>query len=372
MTERYIVIGAGILGASTAYHLAKAGKEVIVVDREDDGQATAVAAGIICPWLSLRRNKRWYRLASGGAGYYPELVKELEDMGETNTGYKQVGAIKMHQKEEKARDMYERALQKKEYTPEMGEVTYLPHGEPKNYFPPLDEAYAGVHVSGAARVNGREVRDALVRAAKKLGVKFVPGTAELLYKEEQVYGVSVEGEEYEAEQVIAANGAWAKELLDPLGLHVDAGPQKALIAHLDVPDTDTGDWPVLLPPGNKYMLAFDGGRLVSGATQSSDEGFDHGVRASLLQEIIGKMIEVAPGLENMEFHAAKIGFRPYTPGSMPVYGKAPGYEGLYIANGLGASGLTAGPYVGAELARLVMGEETELDPADYTIEQIME
>lgn len=371
MTERYIVIGAGILGASTAYHLRKQGKNVTVIDREDDGQATAVAAGIICPWLSLRRNKRWYRLASGGARFYPELVRELEEMGETETGYKQVGAIKMHQKEEKARDMYERALAKQEYTPEMGEVTYLEHGKPKEYFPPLDEGYAGVHVSGAARVNGLEVRDALIRAGKKLGVEFIDGSAELLYEGNRVYGASVDGVAYEADQVIAANGAWAKELLDPLGLQVDAGPQKALIAHLDVPGVETGDWPVLLPPGNKYMLAFDGGRLVSGATQSSDEGFDHGVSASLLQEIIGKMIEVAPGLEKMEFHAAKIGFRPYTPGSMPVYGKAPGYEGLYIANGLGASGLTAGPYIGAELARLVTGEETELDPADYTIEQIM-
>ncbi|AKG05454.1 oxidoreductase [Salimicrobium jeotgali] len=372
MTERYIVIGAGILGASAAYHLRKAGKEVTVIDRNDDGQATAVAAGIICPWLSLRRNKRWYRLASGGARYYPELVRELEDMGETNTGYKQVGAIKMHQKEEKARDMYERALAKKEYTPEMGEVTYLDHGKPKEYFPPLDEAYAGVHVSGAARVNGREVRDALIRAGKKLGVTFVEGSAELLHKENRVCGASVDGTHYEADQVIAANGAWAKELLSPLGLHVEAGPQKALIAHLDMPGADTGNWPVLLPPGNKYMLTFEDGRIVSGATQSSDEGFDHGVRASLLQEIISKMIEVAPGLENMEFHAAKIGFRPYTPGSMPVYGKAPGVEGLYIANGLGASGLTAGPYIGAELARLVIGEETELDPSDYTVEQIME
>lgn len=61
--SRYIVIGAGILGAATAYHLAKLGADVVVVDRKDAGQATDAAAGMICPWLSQRRNKAWYRLA---------------------------------------------------------------------------------------------------------------------------------------------------------------------------------------------------------------------------------------------------------------------------------------------------------------------
>jgi D-amino-acid dehydrogenase len=72
--QKIIVIGAGILGASTAYHLAKSGAEVIIVDRHDRGQATYAAAGIVCPWLSQRRNKAWYQLAIGGARYYPDLI----------------------------------------------------------------------------------------------------------------------------------------------------------------------------------------------------------------------------------------------------------------------------------------------------------
>lgn len=63
--KSHIVIGAGILGASAAYHLAKAGAKVTVIDRKDPGQATDAAAGIICPWLSQRRNKAWYALAKG-------------------------------------------------------------------------------------------------------------------------------------------------------------------------------------------------------------------------------------------------------------------------------------------------------------------
>lgn len=59
--KSYIVVGAGILGASTAYHLAKAGANVTIVDRQQVGQATDAAAGIVCPWLSQRRNKAWYK-----------------------------------------------------------------------------------------------------------------------------------------------------------------------------------------------------------------------------------------------------------------------------------------------------------------------
>ena len=89
--KKVIVVGSGILGASTAYQLAKRGAEVILVDRGDIGQATDAAAGIICPWLSQRRNQDWYQLAKAGARFYPELIEELQSEGETETGYARVG-----------------------------------------------------------------------------------------------------------------------------------------------------------------------------------------------------------------------------------------------------------------------------------------
>lgn len=70
--KKVIIIGAGILGASTAYQLAKLGAKVLIIDRKDKGQATDAAAGIICPWLSQRRNQVWYRLAKAGARFTPD------------------------------------------------------------------------------------------------------------------------------------------------------------------------------------------------------------------------------------------------------------------------------------------------------------
>ncbi|MGH9120106.1 MAG: FAD-dependent oxidoreductase, partial [Acidimicrobiales bacterium] len=47
---RVVVVGAGVVGASTAYHLASAGADVVLVDRGDHGQATAAGAGVVFPW----------------------------------------------------------------------------------------------------------------------------------------------------------------------------------------------------------------------------------------------------------------------------------------------------------------------------------
>ena len=63
MQKKIIIIGSGIIGASTAYYLAKQGAEVIIIDRKQKGQATDAAAGIVCPWISQRRNKAWYQFS---------------------------------------------------------------------------------------------------------------------------------------------------------------------------------------------------------------------------------------------------------------------------------------------------------------------
>lgn len=363
----YIIVGAGILGASTAYHLAKAGANVTLVDRGDAGQATDAAAGIVCPWLSQRRNQAWYQMVKGGARYYGDLIKQLEEDGETDTGYKRVGAISLHTDDAKLDKMEERAYKRREDAPEIGDISRLSPAETKKLFPALSEQYASVHISGAARVNGRALRQALVNGAQKHGAAFLQGNASLVYKDNEIMGIKLEEKTLLADQVIVTAGAWANELVEPLGVNFLVTYQKAQIVHLHMPGTDTGSWPVVMPPNDQYILAFEDGRIVAGATHENDTGLDCRVTAGGLHEILDKALAVAPGLANSTMLETRVGFRPFTPGFLPVIGALPGCKQLLVANGLGASGLTAGPYLGAELARLALGQPTELDLSLYDV-----
>lgn len=365
--QKIIVIGAGILGASTAYHLVKAGVEVTIVDRHDRGQATRAAAGIVCPWLSQRRNKAWYQLVKGGARYYPSLIKQLEEDGECDTGYNRVGAICLHTEKEKLEQMADRAKKRREDAPEIGEITILSPAETRRLFPPLAEEYGSVYVSGGARVNGHAICQSLIRAAMKNGARFISGDASLVCEDKNVKGVQVEGETLLADKVIVTGGAWASELLKPLGIQYAVTPQKAQIIHLELPEADTGDWPVVMPPTNQYILTFEAGKVVLGSTHENEAGFDPRVTAGGVHEILEKALAIAPGLSNAMLLETKVGFRPFTPGFLPIIGEMPTMSNLLLANGLGASGLTSGPYLGAEMAKLALGEELEIDLHLYDV-----
>jgi D-amino-acid dehydrogenase len=362
-----IVVGAGILGASTAYHLAKMGAKVSLVDRKDPGQATDAAAGIVCPWISQRRNKAWYQLAKGGARYYPQLIKQLEEDGETETGYKRVGALSLHTDQGKLVKMAERALKRREEAPEIGDIIILSPEETKKLFPPLSEEYGSVYVSGGARVNGRALRNALVAGAKKHGAAVLNGHASLLLEGKRITGLRLNQDNLKADLVIVTGGAWAAELLQPLGVKFLVRPQKAQIVHLDMPGLDTGGWPVVMPPNDQYILSFEGGRVVVGATHEDVAGFDRRVTAGGINEVLGKALQVAPGLAEGTLMETRVGFRPFTPGFLPIIGAMPHYEGLLVSNGLGASGLTSGPYLGAELANLALGLGTEINLENYNV-----
>jgi D-amino-acid dehydrogenase len=137
-------------------------------------------------------------------------------------------------------------------------------------------------------------------------------------------------------------------------------------------DNNTGDWPVVMPPNDQYILSFENGQVVIGTTHEDDEIFDTRVTAGGIHEILEKGLRIAPGLNSSALLDIRVGFRPYTPGFLPIIGPMPEVEGLFVANGLGASGLTAGPYLGKELAKLVIGDPLEIDLGKYNVDGAIE
>ena len=83
------------------------------------GQATKAAAGIICPWLSQRRNKDWYQLVSHGAAYYPQLMDQLRADGVSELPYEQVGAYIFKHTEKQLAKVEEMAVERRVDAPMM-------------------------------------------------------------------------------------------------------------------------------------------------------------------------------------------------------------------------------------------------------------
>lgn len=368
--KKVIIIGAGILGATAAYRLAKAGVEVTVIDQQIAGRATQGASGVICPWLSKRRNKAWYELAKQGARLYPKLMKELAEDGQQHTGYRRTGALFLRNSKEKLQEFQKMALNRREDAPEIGDISLLSPQQATALFPPLKESYGAVHIAGGARVDGSQLVCSLLKSAQHYGAHTINGQAALLRVGDVVHGVKVNDQSIQSDAVIAVNGAWMRALLVEIGISFQGSFQKGQLLHLQMPQLDTSSWPVVLPPSGQSIVSFDD-HLVIGASHENDVAFDKRITAGAMQDVLSKALKFAPGLKEAEILEAKYGFRPFTPDFLPVFGPVPGINGLYLGNGLGASGMTTGPFIATMLADMVQGKTPEIDVDAYAVANVI-
>lgn len=354
---RVVVVGAGIVGASTAFHLVEAGVETVVVDQTHPGQATMAGAGIVCPWPTSATDPDFVALYCAGAGATARLVERLGELGETDTGYGRVGAIVLAETDGEL-EATERLVHARS-TPESdaGEILRLTGTECRERFPPLRDDHAGLFIGGAARLDGRRFTESLLRAAH---LEPREGRAELATRDECVRGVVLDGELIEADAVVLAGGAWTADLLAEHHVMVDVEPQKGQIVHLRVvgpagTPAPTGEWPTILPPGPHYLVPFDGGRVVCGATRETGSGFDTTVTVGGQREVLAAAIRWAPGLADAAIIEVRVGLRPLARSGRPTIGPVPHIERLFVGTGMGAGGLTIGPHAGRLLADHVLG-----------------
>src|SRR5262249_47694448 len=230
---------------------------------------------------------------------------------------------------------------------EVGQVRLLKPGGPRELFPYLDSALAGIYLSGAARMSGESFRMALVSAALKAGARQFSGTGTLHRSGHRIVGGNVDGELIAAATGINAAGAWAADLCRPLGLHVGVEPQRGQILHLTVPNAATEALPLIIPVlSDYYLLGFPDSRIVMGATRENGSGFDFRVTAGGVAEILQEGLRIAPDLKMATLAEIRVGFRPMTKDGLPLLGRPLSTTGLVMATGLGRYGLTVGPYAG--------------------------
>lgn len=368
-----IVIGGGILGMSTAYHLVDAGANTLLVDRGDEGRATDAGAGILSPETNSRDPESWFELAMAAVSYYPILVQALDAEQEHDTGYARCGALIVAVSEDEG-EPFEAAQrlifarQERRGLPRPADLHTLTSDEAQARFPALAPVFGAISNRLAARVDGRLLNRALRAAAEMKGLTIRQGNAErLILQGGAVTGVIVDGDTLRAGATALAGGAWSSGFGMQLGIDIPVAPQRGQIIHLALPETDTSTWPIVSAFHGHYMVPWPDRRVVVGATRETGSGFNPQPTAQGVREVLDEALRVAPGLAPGIIRDIRVGLRPLTADTMPVLGTVPHVSGIFLATGHGPTGLTLGPYSGKIVADLMLGHESPSDISAFHV-----
>jgi len=363
-----VVVGGGIVGASTAYHLARSGTRTLLLDRRDEGRATDAGAGIVAPATSSRTDDAdWFQFAVDSFEYYRPLVDRLETESDGATGVARTGLLAVAVDESDV-DRFETRLSAIERRsegighPEPGTVEEIDPRLASELFPPLADARRVFKYDRAMRVDGTRLTTALQRAGERHGLAITHEDVTGIEVEDgQVTGVVGRHDRYEADAVVVAGGAWSRDFGDQLGVDVPVEPQRGQLVHLALSEADPVDWPIVTGFRDHYLVPWPDGRIVAGATRESDVGFDPRTTPDGVRTVLDAALRLAPGLGDATFRDVDVGLRPASPDGLPILGPVPDVDGAFLATGHGPTGLQIGPYSGRLVAQTVRGETPESD-----------
>lgn len=360
------IVGGGIVGATAAYYLARAGFSVSLFD-DKEGQATSAAAGIICPWFTLRRNKPWYYLVSNGAEFYRKLVADLEEDGFlTNDIFYESGAMIIRKNQASIDRDAANTVQKLKDSPSIQATFSVPAQQTKDYFPLLSTAFDATFVQGGARVDGRLLVNTLIQAFIHHGGHYYQERVRLKATD-TIVSPSLGDKSYS--HLLLAVGAWLPDLLQPLGYQVGIRPQKGQLVVLENKAYETSKWPVLMPPGKIDIIPNGVDRITIGATHEDDAGYSLEVEDEKIQELILQAKEWIPNIDEFSIESTRVGIRAYTKDSSVLVGQVPNTDNVWAVSGLGSSGLTSGPFIGYQWSKLIQEGSWEINQDDYPINQ---
>jgi len=223
----------------------------------------------------------------------------------------------------------------------------LPVEEARELEPALsDEAHAAALLPDEASVDNRLLTEAVLAAAAKAGTEIRAGAAveRLVRSSGRVTGVVAGGEMVGAAQVVLAAGCFSAQIAD-LARYAPMRPVRGQMVALRSEKVNVQR---VLRSEHGYVVPRDGGRMVAGST-TENAGYEKGVTAGGIEQILRAALEIAPGLAEAAIVETWSGLRPGTPDHLPILGPTD-IEGLLIATGHYRNGILLAP-VTAKLVR---------------------
>ena len=344
------IAGGGLIGASIALDLARAGLSVGLFDRQKPGlEASWAGAGILSPAPESPAMIALVPLGKASMAIYPEFVRMVEEASGRSAGYRPEGTLQ--------------ALFSRDAREELSTVIALHHGlglkaEPlsaedaRALEPALSEDLeAGVLRPEEASVDNRALTQAVLEAARRSGVQFFSARgAQAIWREgRRCLGLNLGDEKIEAQWTVIAAGCFSATI-EGAAVYAPVRPAKGQMVALRADDLKIER---VLWSEKIYLVPRNDGRILAGATVEYT-GFEKVVTAGGLEKILAGAIELSPGLRSARVEETWAGLRPDSPDHLPILGPTD-IDGLLIATGHFRGGILLTPIT----ARLVREWVTE-------------
>jgi sarcosine dehydrogenase len=366
---RVVIIGGGIVGASTAYHLAKQGwSDVLVLERAQlTSGSTFHAAGLVG---QLRSNANITQLLK----YSVELYDTLEEDTDQATGWKQNGGLRLACNAERWTELKRSATTARSFGLEM---ELLSPKEAQALWPLMDvsDLVGAAFLPTDGQANPSDVTQALVKGARKRGVQIHEdtGVTGIQVKDGRIHGVQTTRGDIACEVVVNCAGQWARAVGDLVGVAVPVTSMQHQYMITEAIPGIARDLPTLRDPDRLIYFKEEVGGLVMGGYEPNPipwalGGIPEGFHFQLLQSdfdhfepLIEQALIRVPALAEAGMKELINGPEAFTPDGNFILGEAPHVKGFFVGAGFNAYGIAAAGGAGRALAEWIVAGVPTMD-----------
>jgi len=378
-STKVVVIGGGVAGCSTAYHLAKFGwKDVILLERDQLTSGTTWhAAGLVSqlgPSAAITKIRK----------YTLELYKNLEKELDFSSGLKLNGALSIATTQERWQELLRQATTAQLFDVN-AEVQNL--DKIKKTYPIIDEKniIGGIYMPGDGQADPVGVTNLLAKAAKKEGVKIFEKTPveKILTRQGRIKGVKTINGVIDCEYVVLAAGMWSRQIGADVGVSVPLYPNE----HFYIITEPIKDLPknlaVLRDFNDCLYLKEDAGKILVGIFEPNakpafnksnripndfsfgefPEDFDH------FEPFLESAFKRVPILQKAGIRQFFSGPESFTPDTNTLLGESPEIKNFYLCCGFNSIGIGSGGGAGKVTAEWMINGHINEDLFSYDIKR---
>ena len=374
MTQTYdaIVIGAGVMGASLAFHFAERGLKTAILERKVTASgATGHSSGLVRMHYDLAAESeltfKSYKL------YFSNWRERVGgDCGFINTGFMQIA-----KREHEDRLRGNVANQQR-----IGINTSIISAEDvRKLFPDLltGQFDYAAYEPDSGYADATLTTNSFLECAKRNGAVLIQNceVTAIHASGGRVTGVSTTKGDFSAPIVVNAAGAWARHVASLAGIDVPLVTWSHDVAFLHRPPS-LGKFPAVIddtincyfrPEGSALILAAGEDESLRGEPPDAE---DQTPTPTFLEKLIDAMVQRIPKIEESGLHSIHVGRDGITPDQRAIYGGS-GLDGFYLACGLSGTGFKTSPAAGASLVELILdGTSKTVDITPFRFERFAE